>query len=69
MRRQWKVDNSQPTGYKYVWKGNPEKLPAPWIIRDYTKYFGQHFTLMSGYYYIEKLSNLEWLENREQLTK
>lgn len=66
MKRQWKVDNSQPVGYRYVWKGNPEKLPCPWIILDYSKFFGPQFTLQKGYYYIEKLSNLEWLERYEQ---
>jgi hypothetical protein len=62
MKRQWKVDQSQPVGHTYVWKGNPEKLPAPWIVVDYRDYFPSHTTLSPGYYMIKKLSNLEWLE-------
>lgn len=64
-KRQWKVDKSASVGSKQVWKGNPEKLPAPWIVVDYRKYFSTNFTLREGYYYyIEKLTNLEWLEHQ-----
>lgn len=62
MKEQWKVNNIKPIGYRYVWKGNPDKLPCPWIITDYSKDFGPQFSLGKGYYYIEKMSNLEWLE-------
>ncbi len=68
MKKQWKVDNSQPSGYTYAWKGNPETLPAPWIwLKDVPviDYVGKS---VKGYFTIKKATNLEWLEH-EQTTR
>ena len=66
MKRSWKVDNDKPVGWTYVWKGDVEKLPAPWIKIETADYFPKHTTLQEGYHGIKKLDKLEWLEQYEQ---
>ncbi len=65
MKRQWKVDQRREVGTVCVWKGDPDKLPAPWIKVPTEEHMeSPKHTLEPGYHMIKKLDNLEWMERK-----
>jgi hypothetical protein len=64
MKRNWKFDNTVQIGERRIWKGDPTKIKAPWIKINESDWLGPGHTLAPGYHMIQKLSNLEWLEQQ-----
>jgi hypothetical protein len=64
MKRNWAFDNTAQVGERRIWKGDPARIKAPWIKINELHYLGTGHTLSPGYHLIQKVTNLEWLEQQ-----